>query len=376
MSYLLIVVIASATFQVGAVDHNPKTVSDGNSYKRVCYFRPSKLKPSDVDPFICTHINFAFVLVKNCSIAPESKEDLQIIADIGKLKLWNRNLKLLLSVGGGGHARGFHEMVSTKSNRQRFITQSMQFVKKYKYDGLDIDWEFPVGQDRKLFTTLLKEYRNEISGKQFLLTVAVSSSCELYEVPLMSKYVDYANVMTYDFNSFHSRNTTAFNSPVYAEVSEEGTKYEYNNVNASIHSWLKAGMSPKQIIMGIPTYGRAYILSDPVKKYGFNAPACGDGGTFVFKKICMLPYHRKVREFFDKSSEVPYSYDIPTNATSDRLWYTYEGILSIVAKCIYINEMKIGGAMTWVLDSDDWEGYCELGQFPLHTVIKDILGRH
>lgn len=99
------------------------------------------------------------------------------------LKEQNPDLKVMLAVGGWNHgAEPFTKMVSTEQSRNEFAENSLAFMKKYGFDGLDLgisaffsakkeqrkkkteiisDWEYPAArgsppEDRERFTKLVQ----------------------------------------------------------------------------------------------------------------------------------------------------------------------------------------------------------------------------
>jgi chitinase len=145
------------------------------------------------------------------------------------------------------------------------------------FDGIDIDWEYPGGggqpyntadavNDKHNFTLLMQEFRAQLDaqgatdGKRYLLT-AIGAGTEKIaqtEPALYSQYMDWVNLMTYDFHGGWET-TTNFHAPLYHDPADPSTgvlaKY---NTNDAITALVAAGMPKNKILLGVPFYGRGW----------------------------------------------------------------------------------------------------------------------
>lgn len=301
-----------------------------------------------------THINYAFATVGDLS--GNVVENFQRAKNINELKQNMPDLKICLSIGGWG-AGNFSEAAESEDNRKRFSSSAIDFLKKYGFDGIDIDWEYPCvpaggitchPDDKHNFTLLLKQVREDLdelqkeTGQNYLLTIAAGSgmgnskNCELTEI---IKYLDFINVMTYDMGgsfSITGHHTNIYPSKITGQL---GGAY-------AIEQFIQNGVPASKLVYGIAFYGRG---GDKVENRdnGLNRRIYGQQGLY-------FDYDKIVNEFlnddafkayWDEDAQAPYLFNGDT-------FVTYEDVRSIKAKIKYVKEKNLLGVMFWeyVLD--------------------------
>ncbi len=291
-------------------------------------------------------------------------------AELQRLKERYHHLKLAISIGGWGGSARFSDAALTDSSRRRFSESAIElFIRRWPnlFDGIDIDWEFPVQgglkgnverpADKQNFTLLLAELRRglDAQGKKdtrhYELTIAASarpSEIANIELDRIVPLLDFINVMTYDYHTGGS--IAHFNAPLFAAKNDPTPEL---NVDASMRAFRDGGVLPEKLLVGIPFFARAYG-GVPNVNAGLFQPSAGppkdwreSGGDWRTLARTRLRNPRYTRHW-ETSAQVPWLYD-PRGGT----WITYDDPEAVRAKMNYMREHGLGGVVIWELGADD-----------------------
>jgi chitinase len=318
------------------------------------------LDETQIDATKLTHINYAFVDVKD-SVAwlTNIETDSTNFRKLNLLKKTNPDLKIMISLGGWSWSNNFSDAVLTESSRKKFASSCSAMVEQYNLDGVDIDWEYPGfkgednvyrAEDRENFTLMFKALRESLdelskkTDKVYQLTTAVPEFKEFLDKTDMDKasqYLDYVNIMAYDFHVGGS-DTVGHHSNLYS------TKNSKRSGHQGITDYIAAGVPAEKLVLGVPFYGRSWIMRDSTNR-GIEAmadSAVRAGGGYTYIKDSLVGKNG-FKRYWDKEAQAPYLF----NHSNNQL-VVYDDEEAIKIKCEYVKKNKMAGMMFWEYSDD------------------------
>lgn len=157
----------STTLPPAIIDPDKVSPLSGD-YKVVCYFTNwawyrrgiGRYLPEHIDHTLCTHIVYGFAVLDYSELVIRAHDswadyDNRFYQRVVAYK--KRGLKVLLALGGWNDSAGdkYSRLVNSPSARKKFIDHVIQFIEKYDFDGLDLDWEYPVCWQVSAFLIML-----------------------------------------------------------------------------------------------------------------------------------------------------------------------------------------------------------------------------
>jgi chitinase len=358
-------IFITVLFLSGCRSSQEQTQPHDNKFVIVGYvpgFR-GELDEKTIDAKKLTHINYAFVDVKDSMAWLTNIEtDTINFRKLNYLKKNNPDLKILISIGGWSWSENFSDAVLTDHSRKKFAASSAAIVEQHNLDGVDIDWEYPGMQgednvfrteDRENFTLMFQAIREALdelatkTGKSYQLTTALPSFPRLFSVTEMGKvsqYIDYVNIMAYDF--YVSGDTAGHHSNLFASEN-----YEREDSGDKAYTlFRKEGVPAEKLVLGIPFYGRSWLMkTDDNKGINRQVDSTVRGGGYTFIKDSMMTRPGFVR-LWDEKAKAPYLWNAET-----RQLVSFDDEESIKYKCEYVRERNMGGVMFWQYASDPKE---------------------
>jgi chitinase len=298
-----------------------------------------------------------------------------------KLKARHPQIRVVVSLGGWTGSGWFSVAARTPESREKFVAACVDFYVKGNlplvngaggpgagagvFDGIDIDWEYPVRggladnhthpEDGANFVLLLAEFRRQFSAAgrpDFLLTAAVPGpgQARQYNMREAHAYLDFVMLMAYDLRGawsgatgHHTGLCSSEYDPAPAEqrISSDATVRLYRD---------ELGVPPQKLVLGAGFYGHGW-KNVPDMHHGLFQPGVGleEGGS-SYHILKHLP-ERGFTRYWDETASAPYLYN-----PAEQVFWSYDDPESLGLKAGYVRYHGLGGMMFWEIAHDDAQG--------------------
>ncbi|VEN43339.1 unnamed protein product [Callosobruchus maculatus] len=330
-----------------------------------------KFTTDNLDPKLCSRIVYSFAGLSLdlglTSLDPNADITLGGYSKVIALKQENPCLKVILAIGGWNEKSSkYSVMASTAERRTAFANSVLKFVAYYGFDGVDLDWEYPtfrggIAEDQNTFPLLLQTLKDALQPWGYTLSIAVpmveSVIDNAYDIPSIAKSVDFVNLMAYDHVSSSS--------------TETGLASPMTEIAKAVDLWLAKGLPPNKLLLGIPTYGHSFTLTDPAN-HGIGAPVTGPGDPGEYTgEYGFMAYYEILREMMAGGYKVK-EVDGTIYAYSDDQWITYDNAAAVANKTQWAIEKGLKGVMIWSIETDDFLG--NFGdRYPLLNAVNSVI---
>ncbi|MGH3734963.1 MAG: glycosyl hydrolase family 18 protein [Micromonosporaceae bacterium] len=328
-----------------------------------------------------THINYAFGNVQNgqCTIgdayadydkfydAASSVDGTSDTWDAGalrgnfnqlrKLKKMYPHIKVLWSFGGWTWSGGFGQAAQ---NPAAFADSCYKLVEDPRwadvFDGIDIDWEYPNACGLSCDTSGFSSFKNLMGalrarfGSGNLVTAAITADAtsggkiDAADYGGAAQYVDWYNVMTYDFfGAWDADGPTAPHSPLSCY---SGIPIANFCSQAAIAKLKGKGIAGSKLLLGIGFYGRGWT--------GVNQSAPGGSATGPAPGT----YEQGIEDYKVLKGRCPATGTVGGTAYAycGGQWWSYDTPSTIGGKMSYAKGQGLGGAFFWELSGDTGNG--------------------
>ncbi|KAF7137044.1 hypothetical protein CNMCM5793_006895 [Aspergillus hiratsukae] len=340
---------------------------EGWTVKRPC----NVFYPEQIPMGVYTHLNYAFATVDPVTfeVLRGSDYETKLMKRLTDLKKIDPDLKVFIAIGGwtfndpGPTATVFSDLAASEENQQAFFKSLISFMSTYNFDGVDLDWEYPVADDRsgrpedfKNFPKFLANLKKALkaSGGRDGLSITLPASywyLQHFDIVELVKHVDWFNMMTYDLHGTWDKGNKWLGEYLLSHTN-------LTEITNALDLLWRNDIDSQKVVLGLAFYARAFTASDPgcletgcLFASGANAGKCShEVGILLNSEIMEIMDDGGLQSKLDEDAAVK----ILTYDTNQ--WLTYDDGDTFKLKTDFARSQCLGGVMVWAVSHDTADG--------------------
>lgn len=299
-----------------------------------------------------THVNYSFAGITDGKIDGSM---LNRLGSLNELREINPELKILITIGGL-ISKTFSDVALTEEGRAVFAKSAAEYVRENRFDGIDIDWEYPGSdacgfiaraEDKHNFTLMLEKLREELDNigreenRHYILSIAAGagqSFVDRIEMGIAQQSLDFVNIMTYDYRSSFDK-TSGHQTNLFPSSADTDT--DPCSAENDVSIMLKAGVPAEKLLIGAAFYARGWA-NVANKNNGLYQPAESDKEyVYTFDELAERYIDKNgFTAYWDESAQAPYLFDGST-------FISYDDEKSVRCKAQFVKDRGLAGIMFW-----------------------------
>ncbi|KAK4154117.1 glycoside hydrolase superfamily [Chaetomidium leptoderma] len=326
-----------------------------------------RMAPEDIPLGYYTHINFAFALVNPTTFHIEDMgPDTAALYDrVSALKSKDPDLKVWIAVGGwamndpGPYRTTFSDLAGSTTAQDAFFESLITFMRRHNFDGVDLDWEYPVAEDRggipgdyDGFVTLVRRLRERLNqtGKVYGITITLPASywyLRGFNLNDIEPYLDWFNIMTYDIHGTWDSTVKSIGPYAFAHTN-------MTEIQQALELLWRNNINPGRVVLGLGFYGRSFTMKSPdCLQAGceFTDGARGGECTGTPGVLSAAEINTIIANGATVTMDEAAAVQIVTWDSNQ--WVSYDDAVTLKKKLDYANLRCLGGTMIWAIDLDD-----------------------
>ncbi|KAM5437742.1 putative chitinase [Microsporum ferrugineum] len=331
--------------------------------ERSCY----SMIPEKIPYGVYTHLNFAFATIDPATfkIKPGDSNTEYLMQRISSIKLIQPDIKIWIAVGGwafndpGPTASIFSDLSASESKQEVFFDSLVKMMNTFGFDGIDVDWEYPVDKDRggrhedfKNFVSFIKNLKNRMSadGQKRGVSLTLPSSywyLKHFDIVNLEKHVDWFNLMSYDIHGawdIGQKWTGSFlNSHTnMTEIQDALDLLWRNNIN------------PDKVVLGMAFYSRSFTMEST----SCTEPKCGALSGGIAGKCSHTTgvlLNPEIQDIIKEKGLTPklHRNEAVKVVSWDNQWASFDDEVTWRIKLNVARSQCISNIMVWAISQDD-----------------------